>query len=363
MHFVMDTGSDFVWFPCTRKYLCKDCPDAFIPSFIPKNSSSAKIVGCLNPKCKWIHKKYDAQTLCQDCQKGNPKNCTQICPPYILIYGLGSTSGIALVDVLDLPDKKVPNFLVGCSLIASHAPAGIAGFGRGLSSLPSQLGIKKFSYCMVSHKFDDSGESSMLVLNGESIPDKNGTKLSYTPFAKNPLVKGRDALSVYYYVGLRKISVGGKKIKIPYEHLVPDSNGKGGTVVDSGSTFSFLSSPIFELVNNEIVSQVKQYKRAEKIESLTGLRPCFNLSGHQDVVLPEVKLHLKGGADMALPLPNYFSIVGDKEVVCLTMITDNFGSIKTSGPSIILGNYQMQNFVVEYDLKKERFGFRQQICK
>lgn len=362
--FVFDTGSNFVWFPCTKRYLCKNCsaPSTVIPTFIPRQSSSAKIVGCLNPKCGWIHKQTDAQNRCQDCQSGDgKKNCKQICPPYIIIYGSGSTGGIALLDTLDFPNKKFRDFLVGCSLFSSRAPSGIAGFGRGLVSLPNQLGIKKFSYCLLSHRFDDSGKSTSLLLDSDS---KKTGNLSYTPMLKNPEVAGKSSLSVYYYLSLRKISVGGKKVKIPYEHLVPNSDGKGGTIVDSGSTFTFLSSPVYESVTGEIINQAKKYyPRVKKIESFTGLAPCFNLSGQKDVVLPEMKFHFKGGAEMKLPLANYFSLVGDNEVACLTMITDGFGQIQTSGPSIILGNFQMQNFFVEYDLKNERFGFRQQFCK
>ncbi|KAL2496772.1 uncharacterized protein Fot_40529 [Forsythia ovata] len=55
----------------------------------------------------------------------------------------GSTGGIAMVETLDLPDKRIPNFVIGCSLFSSYQPAGVAGFGRGLSSLPSQLGLKE----------------------------------------------------------------------------------------------------------------------------------------------------------------------------------------------------------------------------
>lgn len=80
--------------------------------------------------------------------------------------------------------------------------------------------------------------------------------------------------------------------------------------------------------------------------------------------LPELKFHFKGGAEMALPLANYFSIVGEKDVICLTMVTDrDSGSELSTGPSIILGNFQMQNLFVEFDLKNEKFGFRQQVCK
>ncbi|KAL3530335.1 hypothetical protein ACH5RR_009657 [Cinchona calisaya] len=368
LSFVMDTGSDFVWFPCTKRYACKNCSfpgSNGISPFSPKQSSSVKIVGCLNKKCGWIHSNFDPQKSCTDCQSVSAKNCTQICPPYLILYGSGSTGGIALAETLDLPNKKIPNFLVGCSIFSSRQPAGIAGFGRGPASLPSQLSLKRFSYCLLSRRYDDTGESSLLVLDDLSNSDKKTGNLSYTKFLKNPIVPERKAFQVYYYVGLRKISVGGKKVKIPYKFLVPDSDGNGGTIVDSGSTFTYMNSPVFELVADEFINQVKNvYKRAENIESLTGLRPCFKLSGHDDSIkLPELIFSFKGGAEMKLPLANYFSIVEDNDVVCLTMMTDNLGPEMTTGPSIILGSFQMQNYNVEYDLQNERFGFKQQSCK
>lgn len=70
------------------------------------------------------------QSRCADCSS-NLKNCSQICPPYLIVYGSGSTGGISILDYLNLPGKKVPDFLVGCSLFSSRQPAGIAGFGRG----------------------------------------------------------------------------------------------------------------------------------------------------------------------------------------------------------------------------------------
>lgn len=361
----MDTASDFVWFPCTTKYLCSNCSASSsssnsIPTFIPKSSSTARVLGCLNPKCDWIHSKTSPKSRCQDCQ--SPTNCKQICPPYLILYGLGSTGGLALVETLAMSNKKVPNFLVGCSIFSSQQPAGIAGLGRGLTSLPSQLGVKKFSYCLVSHRFDDTGKSSNLVL--DFTASEKAADLSHTPLLKNPVVAGKNVLSVYYYVGLRKITVGRQKVKIPYKYLTPDSNGNGGSIVDSGTTFTYMNRGVFEPVLNAFVKQVKGIPRTESIEMITGLRPCYNISGHKTVSLPELKLHYKGGAEMALPLANYFSIAGEADVICLTMITDSaFGPELSAGPSIILGNFQMQNFLVEFDLKNEKFGFRQQICK
>ncbi|XP_004241344.1 probable aspartyl protease At4g16563 [Solanum lycopersicum] len=363
--FIMDTGSSFVWFPCTTRYLCTNCSvssatSQSIPTFIPKSSSSARVVGCLNPKCGWIHSN-NPKSRCQDCE--SPTNCKQVCPPYIILYGSGSTGGLALVDTLDLSNKKVPNFLVGCSLFSSKQPAGIAGLGRGLASLPNQLGVKKFSYCLVSHKFDDTGKSSNLVLDFNASGEKTAG-LSYTPLLKNPVVSEKNALSVYYYVSLRKITVGGKKVKIPYKYLTPDSNGNGGSIVDSGTTFTFMNRGVFEPVLDAFVKQVKGIPRSESIEIITGLKPCFNISRQETVSLPELKFHFKGGAEMTLPIANYFSFAGEIDVICLTMVTDSaFGPELSTGPSIILGNFQMQNYLVEFDLKNEKFGFKQQMCK
>lgn len=131
--FVMDTGSDFVWLPCTRKYTCRNCTFPATqppPTFIPKQSSTSRVLGCLNKKCGWVHNNPDVHSRCADCSTG-VKNCTQICPPYLIVYGSGSTGGISIVDNLNLPGKRVPDFLLGCSLFSSRQPAGIAGFGRG----------------------------------------------------------------------------------------------------------------------------------------------------------------------------------------------------------------------------------------
>ncbi|XP_057966674.1 probable aspartyl protease At4g16563 [Malania oleifera] len=364
--FIMDTGSELVWFPCTSNYICSNCSFSSskpppIPSFRPKLSSSSKILGCLNPKCGWIHNP-DAHLRCRDCDPKSRSNCTQICPPYIILYGSGTTGGIMLSETLDLAEKRVPDFAVGCSLFSSQQPAGIAGFGRGRASMPSQLGLKKFSYCLLSHRFDDTGESSSLVLDSGTDSGKKTAGVSYTPFLKNPIATGFRTFSAFYYVGLRKIAIGGKRVKIPSKYFAPGPTGNGGTIVDSGTTFTFMAPEVFRLVAGEFMKRVRYYRRARETEALTGLRPCFNVSGVETVSFPELSFHFKGGAHMRLPPANYYSLVGNS-AACLTIVTDGDGGPEISGgPSIILGNFQMQNFYVEYDLRNERLGFRRQQC-
>ncbi|KAF5750572.1 aspartic proteinase nepenthesin-1-like [Tripterygium wilfordii] len=365
--FVMDTGSSLVWFPCTSRYLCSRCnfpniQENKILKFMPKLSSSSKLVGCKNSKCAWLFGE-NVQSRCQDCDPSSP-NCTQTCSPYVIQYGLGSTAGLLLSETLDFPEKTVPDFLVGCSIFSIRQPEGIAGFGRSKESLPSQLGLNKFSYCLVSHRFDDAPISSDLVLeSGSGSGDAKTRGLSYTPFQKNPLVSNA-AFQEFYYLMLRKIIVGDKHVKIPYNFLVPGSDGNGGTIVDSGSTFTFMERPVYEDVAQEFEKQMANYTRSIEVEKLTGLRPCFNISSGKSVYVPKLVFQFKGGAKMEMPLANYFSLL-DLDVACLTIVSGDsvVGAAVQSGPAIILGNYQQQNFYIEYDLKNERFGFQKQICK
>ncbi|XP_074289565.1 putative aspartyl protease At4g16563 [Silene latifolia] len=366
MNFVMDTGSSFVWFPCTTRYACDRCnftSSTAIKTFLPKLSSTTKIVGCLNPKCGWLHNP-NTESRCSS-NSSESSTSTQICPPYVIIYGSGTTGGIALLDTLHLNDENVPDFLVGCSIISTRQPAGIAGFGRGNSSLPSQLGLEKFSYCSLSRKFDDTTVTTALNLVGKSNSGEKIAGITYTPFVGNPNSPANRGFSDYYYLGLNEIFVGERKVKYRGDFLSPPDvvTGFGGTIIDSGTTLTYMSREIFEPLAREFEGQVRQYKRVKEVEVMTGLRPCFNVSGFKTLSFPTLKFHFKGGAKMVFPLENYFSFAGgEAEVVCLTIVTDPPGQETVSGPKVIFGNYQQQNFYIEYDLKHNKLGFMEQKC-
>ncbi|RVW20825.1 Aspartic proteinase nepenthesin-2 [Vitis vinifera] len=165
----------------------------------------------------------EVRTRCPGCDQ-NSANCTKACPTYAIQYGLGTTVGLLLLESLVFAERTEPDFVVGCSILSSRQPSGIAGFGRGPSSLPKQMGLKKFSYCLLSHRFDDSPKSSKMTLyvGPDSKDDKTGG-LSYTPFRKNP-VSSNSAFKEYYYVTLRHIIVGDKRVKIPYSFMVAGSD-------------------------------------------------------------------------------------------------------------------------------------------
>ncbi|GAB2272130.1 hypothetical protein Dimus_006950 [Dionaea muscipula] len=358
---VMDTGSSLVWVPCTSRYLCANCTFSHvdpehIPTFKPKLSSSVKIVGCRNPKCGWLFGS-DPESRCQRCDP-SARNCSQLiaCPSYVIQYGSGATLGLLLSDALDFPGQVFSDIAFGCSIISIRQPAGIAGFGRTQSSLPAQLASKKFSYCLVSRQFDDTSKSSQLVLDGAGTEKVAGVK--YSPFIKSPSMS---PYVDYYYVSLRRIFVGGKRVMVPYKYLVPDGNGHGGAIVDSGTTLAFMEGPVRDPVASEIVRQMEGYKRAEEAEASSRLGPCFDVAGEKEVKLPGLVFQFKGGAKMEFPLSNYFALVQDG-VICTTIVSDIPSGGRAAGPAVIIGNYLQQNFYVEYDLENEKFGFKKQQC-
>ncbi|KAG4982397.1 hypothetical protein JHK87_027146 [Glycine soja] len=367
--FVLDTGSSLVWLPCYSHYLCSKC-NSFsnnnTPKFIPKDSFSSKFVGCRNPKCAWVFGSDVTSHCCKLAKAAfsNNNNCSQTCPAYTVQYGLGSTAGFLLSENLNFPAKNVSDFLVGCSVVSVYQPGGIAGFGRGEESLPAQMNLTRFSYCLLSHQFDESPENSDLVMEATNSGEGKKTNgVSYTAFLKNPSTK-KPAFGAYYYITLRKIVVGEKRVRVPRRMLEPDVNGDGGFIVDSGSTLTFMERPIFDLVAEEFVKQVN-YTRARELEKQFGLSPCFVLAGGAETAsFPEMRFEFRGGAKMRLPVANYFSLVGKGDVACLTIVSDDVaGQGGAVGPAVILGNYQQQNFYVECDLENERFGFRSQSCQ
>ncbi|KAI5323039.1 hypothetical protein L3X38_032111 [Prunus dulcis] len=184
--FIMDTGSDLIWFPCSKKYQCINCST------------------------------YHNNTIANSVRKTVPGDA------------LGTHTLTALATQVEVYSLKRCTYRTDAYPISLWAapfalptnPSGIAGLGRGPASLPAQLAVKKFSYCLLFRLFDDTNKSSSLVLVGGKDSVKKTKGVSYTPFVKIPEVRGKRAfLTHHYYVGLHCSTVGGRHVKIPYSWL------------------------------------------------------------------------------------------------------------------------------------------------
>ncbi|CAK8539478.1 unnamed protein product [Lathyrus sativus] len=371
----MDTGSDLVWFPCSpfECILCEGKPQTTKPANITKAHS----VSCQSPACSASHATLSSSDLCaiSRCPLDfiETSDCSSFsCPPFYYAYGDGSFVANLYRHTLSLSSLLLHNFTFGCAHTALAEPTGVAGFGRGLLSLPAQLSTlsphlgNRFSYCLVSHSFDGDRvrQPSPLILGRYDTTVGEDIEFAYTSMLSNP------KHPYYYCVGLAGISVGKKTVPAPEILKRVDEKGNGGMVVDSGTTFTMLPEIFYNAVVAEFDKRVgRVHKRASEIETKTGLAPCYYLNGFSQI--PTMTLHFVGNSSgVVLPRKNYFYEFLDGgdgkrrkgKVGCMMLMNGGDETELDGGPGATLGNYQQQGFEIVYDLEKERVGFAKKEC-
>ncbi|KAL2237990.1 UNVERIFIED_CONTAM: putative aspartyl protease [Sesamum indicum] len=389
----MDTGSDVVWLPC-HPFECILCEGKYSPSSIPHPgplnlSSAARRSTCKSAACSSVHSSLPSSDLCAmakcPLESIEISDCKSFpCPPFYYAYGDGSFIAKLYEDTLSIPmstpSLKLPNFTFGCANTALGEPIGVAGFGRGVLSLPAQLATSSpeignyFSYCLISHSFDMTRvrKPSPLILgryeNKEKklrneVSEREDVYYSYTPMLDNP------KHSYFYCVGLEAITVGKRIIPAPESLRRVDRRGNGGMVVDSGTTFTMLPRKFYESVVGEFDHRVGAvYRRASSVEERTGLSPCYYGNEEEKFFasVPKLALHFGGNSTVVMPRRNYFYEFFDggakRKVGCMMLIDGGDEEESGGGPAGLLGNYQQQGFEVVYDLEAKRVGFAKRKC-
>ncbi|GAB4835510.1 hypothetical protein Ancab_000419 [Ancistrocladus abbreviatus] len=327
---IMDTGSDLIWTQCDP---CDQCFDQPTPLFDPKKSSSYSQLSCSSDLCQQL-----PNSECSDgCQ-------------YLYSYGDdSSSSGVLAAETFTFGSVSVPNIGFGCGNDNQGSGftqcSGLVGLGRGPLSLVSQLDEPKFSYCLLP--VGETSKTSVLLMGSLANNLTNIKQLG--DIKTTPLVQSSSQPS-FYYVTLKGISVGDTRLPIDESTFMLNDDGSGGLILDSGTTVTYLEESAYSALRDELVSQINL---TEADNSKSGLDLCFVLpSADASVLVPDLIFHFDG-ADLSLQSDNY--LVGDeKQNLCLAM-----GS--SSGMSI-LGNIQQQNFLVLYDLEKEKVSFIPTTC-
>lgn len=268
----MDTGSDLVWFPCAP-FECILCEGKFNATK-PLNITRSHRVSCQSPACSTAHSSVSSHDLCAiaRCPLDNieTSDCSSAtCPPFYYAYGDGSFIAHLHRDTLSMSQLFLKNFTFGCAHTALAEPTGVAGFGRGLLSLPAQLATlspnlgNRFSYCLVSHSFDKERvrKPSPLILGHYDDYSSERVEFVYTSMLRNP------KHSYFYCVGLTEISVGKRTIPTPEMLRRVDRRGDDDVVVDSETTFTMLPESLYNLVVAEFSRRVgRVHKRASEVE-------------------------------------------------------------------------------------------------
>ncbi|CAN6227644.1 unnamed protein product [Urochloa humidicola] len=341
----VDTGSDILWVNCIS---CDRCPRKSglgldLTLYDPKASSTGSEVSC-------------NQEFCAATYGGKLPGCSANVPcEYKVVYGDGSsTTGFFITDTLQFdqvtgdgqtqPGNGSVTFGCGAQQggdlgTSNQALDGIIGFGQANTSLLSQLAaagkVKKiFSHCL------DTINGGGIFAIGDVVQPKVKT----TPLIAN---------MPHYNVNLKSIDVGGTTLQLP-AHIF-ETGDKKGTIIDSGTTLTYLPELIFKEVMLAVFNKHQDITFHDVQNFL-----CFQYSGSVDDGFPTITFHFED--DLALHVyPHEYFFANGNDVYCVGF--QNGGSQSKDGKDIVLmGDLVLSNKLVVYDLENQVIGWTDYNC-
>ncbi|RAL39301.1 hypothetical protein DM860_002834 [Cuscuta australis] len=347
---VLDTGSELSWLRCNETSIDQ-------PVFYPNRSDSYAAVHCSSPTCTVRTQDFSIPASCDS------KN---LCHAVLSYADASSSEGNLATDTFSVAGSNFTGTIFGCmnSGFSSNSyedskTTGLMGMNRGSLSFVSQMGFKKFSYCISSSDF-----SGLLLLGDTNFT--GGLPLNYTPLVQIDIpLPYFDRVA--YTVHLEGIKVSDKLLPVPKSVFEPDHTGAGQTMVDSGTQFTFLLGEAYAALRGEFLNQTSGVLRVLDDPDYVfqgAMDLCYRIPVNQrrPVRLPPVTLLFRGaeikvwGSGLLYRVPG--EMRGNDSVHCLT-----FGNSELLGvEAYLIGHHHQQNVWVEFDLAKSRIGFAQVRC-
>ncbi|KAB1221137.1 Aspartic proteinase nepenthesin-2 [Morella rubra] len=346
---VADTGSDLVWVKCSA---CKtNCSNTRATAFLARQSSTFSLHHCFDSSCRLVPN--PPHSHCNRTRRVH----TPCLYEYSYIDG-SVTSGFFSKETTTLQtssgrEARLKNVAFGCGFRISgpsvtgasfNGAHGVMGLGRGPISFSSQLGRRfgnKFSYCLRDYTISPPPTSFLSI--GNDVVRKT-SKMSFTPLQTNPLNPS------FYYIGIQTVSVNHEKLPIDPSVWSINELGNGGTVVDSGTTLTFLAEPAYLQVLEAVKRQVRRLPITAVPSQSLGFDLCLNVSGLLRPRLPKLSFKLVGNSLFSPPPRNYFIEAADG-VKCLAI-----QPVKSETGFSVIGNLMQQGFLLEFDSEGSRLG-------
>ncbi|KAH7688777.1 Aspartic peptidase A1 family protein [Dioscorea alata] len=315
---IPSTMSSLIW---AQSQPCNHCfnQTKSLPIYDPKRSSSFSKLPCRN-------------TLCQALPSFQ---CTPDCK-YKYEYVSANTQGFMGIETLTIGGTKIDGITFGRgnsnTFFVPHG-SGVLGLNREPLSLVTQLGVKRFSYCLPSSK----GSKGRILFGSQAIlKDSSKDRALSTKLVHNP----SDPYG--YYVSLKGITVGETRLPIPDNTFEIKKDGtSGASSIAVGSFFPTLEKTAFRLLKEEFRSQLK----LNIVVSSDGFDACYSLPLGQSVNVPKLVYNFDG-ADLELPVGNYMHNYVDKQILCLYILESKYG--KSS-----FGSLHQQDMQMLFNLEEE----------
>ena len=354
----VDLGGQFLWVDCEKGYA----------------SSTYKPARCRSAQCSLAK-----ASICGKCYPGPKPGCNNdTCSllPDNTATRIG-TSGELAQDVLYIKSTNgfnpgrvvsVPKFLFTCGatfLLEGLASGvkGMAGLGRTRISLPSQFSAafsfhRKFAICL---SYSTSANGVIFFGDGPYVmlPNIDVSKsLIYTPLILNPVstasAYSQGDHSSEYFIGVKSIEINGKVVPLNASLLSINKDGFGGTKISTVNRYTVMETTIYKAINEAFV---KQLTNVPRVASVAPFGTCFSSknigSTRVGPAVPQI--------DLVLQSQNvYWTIFGansmvqvGNDVMCLGFVDG--GSNPTT--SIVIGGYQLEDNLLQFDLATSRLGF------
>ncbi|GAB4828914.1 hypothetical protein Ancab_018575 [Ancistrocladus abbreviatus] len=354
---VADTGSDLVWVKCSA---CRNC-SAHLPGsvFLARQSATFSPIHCFNPACRLVAHSSKLHRGCNHTRLHSP--CW-----YEYQYSDGSmTAGLFSRETTSLntstgKQKAFKGLAFGCAFEISgpsvsgasfNGANGVMGLGRGPLSFSAQLGGRfgnKFSYCLLDYTLSSPPTSYLIIGGGTSAIVSGKYKMSSTPLITNPLSP------TFYYIGVKSVVINGVKLPISPSVWALDELGNGGTIIDSGTTLTFLPEPAYRQILTAIRRRIKLPQLSEPTP---GFDLCVSIANDSRPSLPRMSFILNGDSVFSPPPSNYFidTAVGVK---CLAL-----QAVSSPSGFAVIGNLMQQGFLFEFDNDRSRLRFSREACR
>ncbi|KAM7259400.1 hypothetical protein ACFE04_015141 [Oxalis oulophora] len=357
---VADIGGQHLWVDCDKPYV----------------SSTYKPLGCKTTVCN------DARSdTCSYCyingtapKPGCYKNTCQVYPDNSITHI--ATPGQVGQDVISLnstngfnPSKVVTvrNFTFACgnNIVLdglAKGAVGMAGFGRTKVALPTQFATafgfaKKFATCLPAVIFLGDGPYGF-ELNHQFTSDS----LSFTPLITNP----RSTATAYkfgepsyeYFINVTSIKIDEKAVSLNKTLLTiyDTEGGYGGTKISSVNPYTVLESSIFKAVSNAFIKAAAA-RNITRVKAVSPFEVCFSskniLSTRFGPSVPFIELVLHDGKTTWQFWGANSMVYVNDNVLCLAFVNGGLNP----RTSIVIGGYQLEDHLVQFDLEKKRVGF------
>ncbi|XP_068661071.1 probable aspartic proteinase GIP2 [Aristolochia californica] len=357
---VLDLGFFFSWVDCENGY-----GFSFVPIFC-NSSLCASLNSIACSKCFSRSKPACANDSCA------------VFPENPFTRRRAMASGI--IDSLALPQTDgynpgplsiLPRFFHSCSptfLLKGLAKgsSGVLALGRSNFSLPAQVSTalslpNVFALCL-----SGSPSAPGVAFYGTRgpyyfLPGTDASlSLTYTPLllssSGDPDMMILGQPSHEYFINVTSIKVNGKPVRVNSTPPAVDNQGFGGCKISTVTTYTVMETSIFQSFAAAFIEEAAPMNLTV-VKRVKPFGACFSTEGIPSAkagpVVPTIDLVLKGeNVYWRIYGANSMVVVKDN-VMCLAFVDGG----KNTRTSIIIGGYQMEDNLLQFDLEKETIGF------